>query len=210
MLVWQSGMTGWRAIASIAELTPPRGESAPHAALKPERPRLAGPFAACQAAVTVPEPARTLPPSKARTTHPPATLSSVTLSSTPRPAAPASSARATVTVDDLALAAMTADPAPSMRVKRAVMALSALAMVGVFVTMFAISSTRANKPNGAALQRTPPARLVGAATTAGEPEQRLSANIPQPLPTASRLDPDEEALSKRPSATNDEDPRERY
>jgi hypothetical protein len=147
LLVWRRGMSAWLPIAAVGELAPrtlqPPSFAAPPPVPSPSRvpaepPPVQGPAArrvptlssSRRPALLDPAPqirARPLPP------MPP-----------PAPAASAVVARAPAGAMDLADAS--AEHPPSMRVKRAVMALSALAMLGVFLTMYVISSGRDARP----------------------------------------------------------------
>jgi uncharacterized protein DUF4339 len=144
MLVWRRGMSAWLPIAGIAELAPrtlpptdlappslPSRASAPPV-LVPGRadrrlPALASPLRSTPHAQVAKVKARPLPPMP-----PPPLAAPVVLARTP--------------VGAMELGDGGPEHPPSMRVKRAVMALSALAMLGVFLTMYVISSGRDAKP----------------------------------------------------------------
>jgi hypothetical protein len=138
MLVWRRGMSAWLPLAGVAELAPRKQPSTSFAAPPLPSPVSAPPAArrmATLASAHRPMPHAQAPKVKARPLPPmppPALAASAVLARTPD------------VVMDLGDAGP--DHPPSMRVKRAVMALSALAMLGVFLTMYVISSGRDARP----------------------------------------------------------------
>ena len=156
MLVWRQGMPDWLPIAELGELAPralPSVASAP----APAEPPLA--FLA-HPPPTVASPLRGMPQARKRSVRPelpmqlPPLLAPALTSGAAFPRAPANAA---------ALDEMSPDHMPSMRVKRAVMAMSALAMLGVFLTMYVISSGRDATPERDLDAQPRPVRAVPAA-----------------------------------------------
>jgi hypothetical protein len=144
MLVWRRGMSGWLPIASVAELAP---RTLPFQSFAP--PSLPSPVSAPPPPVQAPA-ARRMPnlaSAQRPTPHAQvAKLEARRLPPMPPPASAASTVLARTPASAMDLDHGSLEHPPSMRVKRAVMALSALAMLGVFLTMYVISSGRDTKP----------------------------------------------------------------
>jgi hypothetical protein len=163
MLVWRRGMSAWLPIARIGELAPrvlPSTSVAAHPARRPApEPAPSAPRQG-SAARRVPTLASARPTtpqeqirkSKARLLPP-----------MPPPPLAAAALLARTPVGAMDLEEASSEHPPSMRVKRAVMAMSALAMLGVFLTMYVISSGRDAKPEPDVDARPRPVRAVPAA-----------------------------------------------
>lgn len=195
MPAWRRGMPAWSPIASIAELTKgAEGRVTPPQSAAPHAPQSLAQFASCS-----PEPAIDLRPVRPPLTPPPGARFAP-----PKVSAPAFDSD----VGDAASEEVS-DHLPSMRVKRAVMGLSALAMFGVFVTMFIISSAREGK-SSATLAPLPSSSAAPQASSAQAPsaDENASSDVASTLPesAAALLEADDGDEGELPSAraTRDE------
>jgi len=195
MLVWRRGLPTWQRLDSIAEVRmmhaltaapqPLQRDALPaRAAHAVRRVHLAPPVLALAAPVHRDAELRRVP--MASCAPPPVEPSSAASAADTTTSAGATSAGATVEADplvppDIDLEGLSLESG-SLRLKRAVMAVSALAMTAAFVTLFSISSTNKDKVREAARQRE-----AAAAVKARAPEREPTA--PEPASDESENDP---------------------